>query len=238
MKLLIIDDEKAIINRIVSHLFHENWTIDFSTSYDSAHKTLKLNKYDIVICDFHLWSSSSNKSGLALVKNIRADWINTPVILLTWKEFDEITPWDALEAGFDDFIKKPYEPRELKARISALLRREVLKWKNVSNFIKFKNLEISLSKRKLILNWNDVKLWNTLFLILFQIIKNKGKIVTYEQLTEYIWWEPALYVSQYNKTIRVHMSHLREILWEDFSSSIRTVHGVWYVLDGDNKMWK
>lgn len=236
MKLLIIDDEKFVVKRIVWNFVHENWTIDVASSYNSAYNTLKAKKYDIIICDYNLWDSSEN--WLNLIKQIRFDWNTTPVILLTWKSFDEITPWDALEAGFDDFVKKPYEPKELKARVSAILRRRIWNWVNLSNSLFYKDLEINFSNRKVILDWKNIKLWNTLFLILYELVKSKWKIVSYENLIEYIWWEPSLYVPQYSSTLRVHVTHLKKILWLDFSKNLKTVHWVWYILENEKYLYE
>jgi DNA-binding response OmpR family regulator len=229
MKILIIDDEKYTIKKIVTSLSNENWTMEYATSYDSWYKNLQHKRYDVILCDYHfIWDDEKN--WVNLIKNIRKEWNTTPVILITWKSLDDVTPWGALNSWCDDFIKKPFEPEELKARILAVIRRNISASKKVSNFITFKNLEINFANRKVRLDWKDIKLWNILFLILFKLVQNKYNIVTYQELIEYIWWEPSLYSKYTNWTLRVHMKHLKDAVW-DFSKHIKTVHSTGYILE-------
>ena len=142
MRLLIVDDEKFVLKKTALNFSKENWTIDLASSYESAYENINSKKYDIIICDYCFWSSEL-KSWLDLIKQIRNEWNTTPVILLTWKNLDKITPWTALESWFDDFLKKPFEPKELKARILAILRIKNLRLENLSNSLFFNDLEIN-----------------------------------------------------------------------------------------------
>jgi DNA-binding response OmpR family regulator len=190
---------------------------------------LMKNKYDIIICDYSLWDEK-RKSWLDLIKKVRRKWLMTPVILITWKDISEIAPWDALDSGFDDYIKKPYNVKELESRVFALIRRVVNKWGDISNVIRFKNLEIDLCTRKLVLNWEEVRIWNILFSILIKLLENKNKITTYKTLVSYVWWDSLNRTSDKVGNLRVNITHLKKILWPEFSKNISTVYGVWLIL--------
>lgn len=105
MRALLIDDEKIILKNLTKQLTDQKWNVDTSDNYKEASDKLLNSSYDIVICDHRLSNNPDDKKWLDLIKEARDYWNKSPVILLTWRGVDEISPWEALNAWFDDFIK-------------------------------------------------------------------------------------------------------------------------------------
>lgn len=230
MRALLIDDEKIILKNLTKQLTDEKWNVDTSDNYKEASDKLLNSSYDIVICDHRLSNNPDDKKWLDLIKEARDYWNKSPVILLTWRGVDEISPWEALNAWFDDFIKKPYEFKELMSRIMAIIRRQFPS-ETIKNTLIHWDISIELDTRKVEVWWINIKLWNTLFLILIKLLKERWKIITQERLIEYIWWDSALYHNQSSTTLRVHMTYLKKAMWKKFSDKVKTIHWVGYLFD-------
>lgn len=112
----------------------------------------------------------------------------------------------------------------------AIIRRQFPS-ETIKNTLIHWDISIELDTRKVEVWWINIKLWNTLFLILIKLLKERWKIITQERLIEYIWWDSALYHNQSSTTLRVHMTYLKKAMWKKFSDKVKTIHWVGYLFD-------
>lgn len=235
MKILIIDDEQAVISSLKRHLKQNGWEISSAKTYDAASYLLLNERYDIIICDHLFPQEAKDHQGLDLIRDIRKRDIKTPVIILTGCDINKIKPWEALDIGVDDFIRKPYYPEEIIARIKALCRRTFPCENNSRNMITHCELAIDIDSSKVFIKGKPVHLSNTLFRILKRFMKNIGNFVSYEDFIKDIWGENALYESGTNNTLRVHIRYLRKALGNEYGSCIKTIHGRGFIWEDMKK---
>lgn len=234
MKILIVDDEQAVIEDLKRVLKKMKWNIMSATNFKDAVGLLLAEKFDVIILDHHFPCEESDQQGLDIVKEIRNNKINTPVIILTGCDTSKIKPWDAFNIGVDDFVRKPYHPEEIIARVKAMSRRAFPSDHNSTNIIEFEELSLDLDKKKLFIDGSEVNLSSTLFLLITKLLKSKGRFLSYEDLIKYIWGESALYEKETNNTLRVHISYLRKSLGK-YGKHIKTVHGRGFIWEGEEK---
>jgi len=224
MKIFIVDDEPSVISNLKYSLSKISCEIESAVTYKDAITVLLSKKFDVIICDHYFPAEKNNCQGLDLVRTIRKHKITTPVLVLTGCDADQITPWGALDVGVDDFVRKPYNPQELVARIKALFRRNNDKTEN-ENIIADNGVEIHLNSKKVFTGKREVYLSNTLFVILKKLLQAPGRFVSYEEFIKDIWGESALYDGGTSNILRAHMSYLRKALGAPYMSYIRTIHG-------------
>lgn len=225
-KILIVDDEREISDLVTLYLENENFTVfTFYNGKDAldciAKETLDLAILDIMLPDI---------SGLQICKKIRENH-NYPVIMLTAKgeEIDKIT---GLTLGADDYMTKPFLPLELIARVKAQLRR--YKRYNTGteheeeNILSVSGLVLNINTHECFLNEKPLSLTPTEFSILKILCRQKGNVVSSEDLFHQIWGDE--YYNKNNNTITVHIRHLREKMGDSFEDPkyIKTVWGVGY----------
>jgi DNA-binding response OmpR family regulator len=220
--ILIIDDDTRLNELLSEYLTKNGFNCITSDTPSDAFVKLKKNNFDIIILDVML----PEMDGFEVCKIIRKEY-DTPIIMLTAR--GEITDKIiGLELGADDYLPKPYEPRELLARISSIVRRVEGKLKLASN-IKFKNITVDINKRTAFFNDKDIELTTAEFELLYLFAKNNGKVLSRDDLmknTRGISWE------SYNRSVDVMVSRLRSKL-KNFSPKkedyIKTVHSVGYM---------
>lgn len=228
-KILIADDEKEIADLVALYLENENFTVfKFYSSLDAL-KCIQEETLDLAILDVMM----PDMSGLALCQKIREKQYRYPVIMLTAKgeEIDKIT---GLTLGADDYMTKPFMPLELVARVKAQLRR----YKRYNNspqpeedVIIHSGLVMNTKTHECTLNEKPLSLTPTEFSILRILCRQKGNVVSSEQLFHEIWGDE--YFSKSNNTITVHIRHLREKMGDSFESPkyIKTVWGCGYKIE-------
>lgn len=220
--ILIIDDDTKLDELLSEYLTNNGYICFVSETPSDAFTKLKKNNFDLIILDIML----PEMDGFEVCKNIRKEY-DTPIIMLTAR--GEVTDKIVgLELGADDYLQKPFEPRELLARISSIVRRVEGKLKLSAN-VKFKNLTIDINKRTAFINEKDVELTTAEFELLLLFAKNNGKVLSRDDLmknTRGISWE------SYNRSVDVMVSRLRSKL-KNFSPKkedyIKTVHSVGYM---------
>lgn len=222
-KILVIEDEEDIAELVSYNLKKEGFIVDISHDGEIAYKTIQKNFYDLIILDLML----PGINGIELCKLIRNNPLTSslPIIMLTAKteETDRII---GLELGADDYITKPFSPRELIARIKAVLRRTKEK-PQTSQIIKIKDLEIDKEKYLVSVRGKPLKLSATEYKLLLFLIERKGKVFTRDQLLDAIWRDEA-YVEP--RTVDVHIRRLRSQIEKDPSNPeyIKTLRGIGY----------
>ncbi|MGB9766052.1 MAG: response regulator transcription factor [Sulfurihydrogenibium sp.] len=219
MKILIVEDNLALNNSLKEILELNGYIVDAAFDADEAINFLENSFYDIIIMDIML----PDIDGFALTKFIREKGIKTPIIMLTAKDQlkDKIK---GLEIGADDYVTKPFEVEELLARIKAIGRRISAEKEDI---VKLENLEINLSSRTVKKDGKLVEIPPKLFCILEQLLRNRGKVVTYEMLAGKCW---EITEVPSNETIRANMKLLRKLI-DPEKKIIKTLSGVGYRID-------
>lgn len=218
--VLIIDDEKDIVQSIEYNLSKDGYKV--SKSYDGLNglEAVQKKSPDIVILDLML----PGMTGIELCKAMKADpkTAAIPVIMLTAKgeETDKIV---GLEVGADDYITKPFSIRELAARIKTILKRYGEKEELVKT-LKFPGLDIDPDSHTVKVAGKEIDLTAKEFLLLEQLARNPEKVFSRDRLLDLVW---GIDVAIETRTVDVHMRRLREKLGKA-AKYLKTLHGVGY----------
>ncbi len=217
-KILIIDDEPAIINLVTAYLRPEGYEIFTATDGASGLQAARAYKPDLIVLDIML----PGIDGIELLSRLRRE-SDVYVILLTAKteETDKIV---GLSVGADDYVAKPFSPRELVARIKAALRRlQSEAGPSEGQVLNFQHIRIDKGSRQV---WHDnqpVELTSTEFDLLTTLAEHRGLVLSREQLLEKVWGHD--YFGEI-RVVDVHLGHIRQKLGDE--SLITTVRGVGY----------
>jgi two-component system alkaline phosphatase synthesis response regulator PhoP len=218
-KILVIDDEPSIVNLITAYLKPEGYEIHTAMDGPSGLKAARAFKPDLVILDIML----PGMDGLELLSRLRRE-SEVYVILLTAKteETDKIV---GLSVGADDYVTKPFSPRELTARIKAALRRiQAGAGSRVETTVHaFRHLRMDEGARTVSVDENPIDLTAIEFDLLRALVENRGRVLSREQLLEKVWG--ADYFGE-QRVVDVHLGHVRQKLGRE--DLIVTVRGVGY----------
>lgn len=221
--ILIIDDDSELTDLLTQYLETENFTVD--SVHDGVNGVKKaLNQgYDAIILDIML----PKLNGFEVLKAIR-EHLQTPVLMLTARG-DDIDKIVGLEIGADDYLPKPCNPRELVARLRAILRR-TQKTPLPRPVIEQNNIHIDCSRRMATLSGTALELTNAEFNILEMLIKSPGQAFSKEELTEYALGRKY---TAYDRSIDVHISNLRNKLGDNHKGEpiLKTVRGFGYMFN-------
>jgi two-component system alkaline phosphatase synthesis response regulator PhoP len=222
-KVLVIDDEENILNLVTSYLKKEGYKIATAKDGPSGLEAARTFKPDIIVLDIML----PGMDGIELLSQLRRE-SNVYVIMLTAKteETDKIV---GLSVGADDYVTKPFSPRELTARIKAALRRLNLSDHQADrNVLSFKHVRIDIGSRKVWVDDNEIELTAMEFDLLTALAENSGMVFSREQLLEKVWGHD--YYGEL-RVVDVHIGHIRQKLGDD--KIIVTVRGVGYRFEDD-----
>lgn len=219
--LLIIDEDKEMTDLLVQYLEPEGFTTTCVHDGESGVKKALNQPFDAIILDIML----PKLNGFEVLKGIR-EHLETPVLMLTARG-DDIDRIVGLEIGADDYVPKPCNPRELIARLRAILRR-TQKTTTHKPIIEHQSLLVDCSKRVATLSGKELELTNAEFNILEMLIKSPGQAFSKEELTEYALGRKF---TAYDRSIDVHISNLRNKLGETSTGEeiIKTVRGFGYL---------
>lgn len=229
MKILVVDDEREIRN--VLRLLFENQgyaVIEAADGNEAVRKMREISDVDLCVMDIMM----PGVSGVDATAEIRS-FSTVPVLFLTAKSLDS-DKLEAYDAGGDDYIVKPFSPRELLMKVTAMTRRYNLyagKETDADTLILPCGVVIHPSKREVIKNGEPVDIRDKEYEVLLFLAKNKGKTVSAADIYESVWNEMSLPSS--NNTVTVHILNLRRKLEDGASGSklIRTVWGRGYQID-------
>jgi phosphate regulon transcriptional regulator PhoB len=226
--ILAVDDEKDILELVSYNLKNDGFDIEISMNGEDALQLIRNNKYDLVILDLML----PGIQGIELCKMLKAadETASIPIIMLTAKS-EELDKVLGLEMGADDYITKPFSPRELVARVKAVLRRTRGKAPDEA-IIKIGDLEINTDSYKVIKRETEIKLSATEFKLLLHLVQRKGKVLDRDMLLDAVWKDES-YVEP--RTVDVHIRRLRSQIEDNPSHPlyIKTRRGIGYYFDGD-----
>lgn len=229
--ILVIDDEADIGELISYNLQKEGFSVDVSYDGERALDKIQSKNYDLLVLDLML----PGIQGLELCRMIRNNpkTANLPIIMLTAKT-EEIDKIIGLEMGADDYISKPFNVRELVARIKAVLRRTSDFKTPVpvsgENIIKIKDLSINKEKYLVTIGTRHIKLTATEFKLLLYLAERKGKVYNREQLLDAVWGRD---IAVEPRTVDVHIRRLRSKIEKDPDNPeyIKTMRGVGYYIE-------
>lgn len=224
-KILVVDDEKDIVELIAYNLEQEGFTVLRAYDGQAAWKTVKTEKPDLVVLDLML----PGISGLDVCKLIRrhTETENLPVIMLTAKS-DQIDKILGLELGADDYMTKPFSVRELIARIRAVLRRsEGRKGLDLPETFTYRGLEIDFPSCTVTVDGEKVGMSSREFKLLQFLTRRPGRVYSRDQLLEHVWGDETFVEP---RTVDVHISRLRAAIEKDKENPkyILTVRGIGY----------
>ncbi|MBZ0296445.1 MAG: response regulator transcription factor [Anaerolineae bacterium] len=221
--ILLVDDEQHIIDLAKMYLEQESYEVDSATDGLTALDKILSEQPALVVLDLML----PGLDGWEVCRRVRAE-SDVPIIMLTARN-DDIDKIVGLELGADDYLTKPFNPRELVARIRAILRRtgRTAPSEASPDVIQFRNLKIEGQKRNVFVDHQPVNLRMKEFDLLLVLAENPGVVFTREKLLDVVW---GYDFAGETRTVDVHIAHLRHKL-EGMQLVIETVWGVGYKLE-------
>jgi len=224
-KILVIDDEPSIINLVTAYLKPEGYEVHSAADGNMGLKTARAFKPDVIVLDLML----PGMDGIEVLTQLRRE-SNVYVILLTAKteETDKVV---GLSVGADDYMTKPFSPRELVARIKAALRRlQPGKGSGSENAVlAFRHVRIDTGSRQVMVDDQPVELTAVEFDLLRTLAESRGRVLTREKLLEAVWG--GTYYGEM-RVVDVHLGHIRQKLGND--ELIATVRGVGYRFEDES----
>ena len=220
-RILLVEDEKSIRSAVAAYLEREGYWVTPAEDGQVALDEFEKHKFDVIVLDLML----PKVSGEEVCRRIR-NASDVPIIMLTAKgeEADRIA---GLELGADDYLVKPFSPRELVARVRALLRRAHVESEPQRDRLEFGDLEIDITGHKAFLHGNEIELTASEFKLLTTLARYPGRVYSRMELVEKVL---GYDFEGYERTIDSHVKNLRAKLEDDprDPTFIYTVHGVGY----------
>ena len=216
MKILIIEDEKQVADNLKEGLEHHNYTADIAYDGREGQHLAQEYDYDIIILDLML----PDTTGEDLCRKLRDEGNKSFILMLTAKkQLDSII--GGLDCGADDYLTKPFEFSELLARIRALLRRSS---KHKSNVLSVSDIILDTEKEEVSVSNREVWLTKKEYMILEYLLRNKGQLISRNQLLEHAWDRN---VDIFTNVVDTHIKNLRKKLGKS-GSIIKTIYGSGY----------
>lgn len=220
-KILLVEDDPTLIRMLTSFLSDENFKITSVTGQQTAAAAMEADRPDLALVDISL----AEGNGFAVCTNAKT--MGVPVIFLTASS-DEFSVVTGLDMGADDYISKPFRPRELVSRIRSVLRRAGKR----QSIVTLGNIIIDAEKGTVTRAGQDLYLSALEYKLLLMLLNNRGQVLTRDRLLEEIWDNAGDYVG--DNTLTVYIKRLRDKLEPDPQNPvhIKTVRGIGYRLEG------
>lgn len=226
-KILVVDDESSIVTLLKYNLEQAGFTVETASDGQEGYDAVLEKKPDLIVLDLML----PKMDGMEVCKELRLQKVNTPIIMLTAKddEFDKVL---GLELGADDYMTKPFSPREVTARVKAVLRRsasstEQHTTKEQDHSYEFGSLRVYPDRFQVFLNDDELEFTPKEFELLVYLMENKNRVLTRDQLLSAVW---NYDFAGDTRIVDVHISHLREKIEESSRKPIfiKTIRGLGY----------
>jgi DNA-binding response OmpR family regulator len=225
MRILVVEDEPTIATGLKDNLEVEGYIVEVVDDGDVALERILEDRHDLIILDVML----PGCDGFAVCREARAAGVRTPVIMLTAKgqEVDKVV---GLELGADDYVTKPFSPRELLARIKAVLRR-VVEGPEQGKIYRFGDVVVDSGKFEVTRNGKTIELTATEFKLLQVLLEHRGQVRTIDQLLDEVWGKDVFLT---DRVIYTHLNNLRHKIEKDPHNPkfLTGVRGVGYRFDG------
>lgn len=229
--VLVVDDEESIQKLVIFHFQRSGYEVETCDNGRDAYERIRKapDAFDLVVLDLML----PGMDGMEVCKRLRAEQIRTPIILLTARD-EEVDLILGLELGADDYVTKPFSPRELIARARAVLRRAEVSEESLATDtpvddkrLSSQHIVLDVGRHEVTVHGVPIDLTPKEFDLLEYFMKNKAQVLTRDQLLDRVWGYSA---STDTRIVDVHVSHLREKIEPDPKNPvfIRTVRGVGY----------
>lgn len=218
--ILIVDDEQRIIDLAQMYIEQEGFRVESATDGRKALDKILSDEPALIVLDLML----PGMDGLEICRRVRAK-SDVPIIMLTARS-DDIDKIVGLELGADDYLTKPFNPRELVARIKAILRRSERKLTSDDEAVQIGNLMINPQHRSVIIDGDSIDLRMKEFDLLLMLAQNPNIVFDRDRLLAVVW---GYDFAGETRTVDVHVAHLRHKL-EGMTAAIETVWGVGYKL--------
>jgi two-component system, OmpR family, alkaline phosphatase synthesis response regulator PhoP len=230
-KVLVVDDEQSIVTLLEYNLKQAGYEVITAMDGESGKNLAQQERPDLIVLDLML----PKLNGIEVCKQLRQEKIHTPILMLTAKddEFDKVL---GLELGADDYMTKPFSPREVVARVKAILRRTQLtagkqeQAEEDSDSIRIGGLKILPEHYEAFFSEELLELTPKEFELLLYLAQNKGRVLTRDQLLSAVW---NYDFAGDTRIVDVHVSHLREKIEENTKKPayIKTIRGLGYKLE-------
>lgn len=227
MKVLVVEDEPKVASFIKQGLEEQSYNV--SVAYDGffGHKLATENEYDAIVLDLMI----PYMNGLEVCQKLREEGIKTPILMLTalGSTDDKVT---GLESGADDYLVKPFEFKELIARLRALSKRFTDSM-HTSKVLKIADLEMNLDQKSVRRAGKSIDLTAKEYSLLEFLLRNKHKVVSRSEISEKVW---DIHFDTGTNVIDVYVNFLRKKVDKDFSQKlIHTMVGMGYVIKADEQ---
>jgi two-component system alkaline phosphatase synthesis response regulator PhoP len=229
-KILVVDDEEHILTLIKFNLEQAGFEVVSANDGEEALSKVEIERPDLIVLDLML----PKKDGMEVCKELRLQRNVTPILMVTAKddEFDKVL---GLELGADDYMTKPFSPREVVARVKAILRRSKIVETPVqqveeTDAIRIADLKVLPEYYEAYVADEKLELTPKEFELLYYLVKNKGRVLTRDQLLSAVW---NYDFAGDTRIVDVHISHLREKIERDTKKPvyIKTIRGLGYKLE-------
>jgi DNA-binding response OmpR family regulator len=218
MRILIVEDEPTLRKLEKNFLEKKGFVVDDVENGEEALSKIELNRYDCILLDLNI----PQKDGIQVTKELRKAGNSSPIIMVTARSqiYDKLEGFDS---GADDYITKPFDMKELVARINAIIKRSSI---NQEEILKISEMEIHPEKNIVKSKKKDIELSNKEMGVLQYLVRNKGKIISSEELLEHVWDSN---VDMFTDTVKTHIKTLRKKI-DPEKKLIKTVRGKGYVI--------
>jgi len=221
MRLLIIEDEKRVLQFLKKGFQAEAFSVDVAVDGQEGSRLACTGEYDAIILDIML----PRKNGIQVLQEIRQAKVATPILILSAKG-DVEDRVQGLNLGADDYLPKPFAFSEVLARIRSLLRRQ--SDDDRSPLLTLADLQMDVVRRKVLRGGKDIELTNKEFQLLEYLLRNKGRVLSRVIMSEHIW---DMNFDSETNIVDVVINRLRRKIDDSFTPPlIHTVRGVGYVL--------
>ncbi|MBC1649783.1 response regulator transcription factor [Listeria booriae] len=231
-KILVVDDESSIVTLLQFNIEKAGFDVVTAEDGRTGYELALTEKPDLIVLDLML----PEMDGIEVCKQLRQDKVETPILMLTAKD-DELDKIIGLELGADDYLTKPFSPREVVARIKAILRRSAGKSAEVEPEVAPKEKALHVGDLKILTESYEVYLQDELldltpkeFELLLYLANHRGKVFSRDQLLDAVWNYD--YIGE-TRIVDVHVSHLRDKIEADTKKPqyIKTIRGFGYKME-------
>ena len=223
MRILVVEDEKKVASFIKKGLEEEHYAVDTAYDGETGLYMANVNEYDLIVLDLMI----PKIDGLEVLKRIRSNKNNVPILVLTAKDtVEDIVK--GLDSGCDDYLTKPFNFTVFLARIRALLRREKIEKEPL---LKIADLTLSPVTHKVMRRGREIELTSKEYALLEYFMRNPDKVLTRTMISEHVW---DYHFDSLTNVIDVYVNYLRRKIDKNFELKlIHTIRGVGYILSAD-----